>query len=70
MFANTIMMISLLLPMVDWVTDHVNAVMNLTRENSPMSSVLGYALITNLTTAPVLTIIFYGTTLDNVVHRP
>ena len=57
------------MPLIDWITDHFNAVMSLTKENSPMSAVVGYALIINLTTAPLLTIIFYGTTLDNVVYR-
>ena len=59
----------LLMPLVDWVTDHFNAVMSLTRENSPMSAVVGYALTINLITAPLLTTIVYGTTLDNVVYR-
>ena len=61
--------ILLLMPLIDWITDHFNAVMNLTKENSPMSAVVGYALIINLTTAPLLTIVFYGTTLDNLVYR-
>ena len=42
------MKIQLVIPLADWATDHFNAVMTLTKENSPMSAVVGYALMTGV----------------------
>ena len=43
--------------------------MNLNRDKSPMSAIVGYALLLNLITGPLLTILFYGTTLDEQVFK-
>lgn len=36
----------------------------MTRGKSPTSTVVGFALLLNLITGPFLTVLFYGTTLD------
>ena len=38
--------------------------MTMTRGKSPTSTVVGFALLLNLITGPFLTVLFYGTTLD------
>ena len=43
--------------------------MTLNREKSPMSAIVGYALLLNLITGPFLTVLFYGTTLDEQVFK-
>ena len=43
--------------------------MTLNREKSPMSTIVGYALLLNLITGPFLTVLFYGTTLDEQVFK-
>ena len=43
--------------------------MTLNREKSPMSAIFGYALLLNLITGPFLTVLFYGTTLDEQVFK-
>ena len=47
----------------------MSVIMTLNREKSPMSTIVGYALLFNLITGPFLTVLFYGTTLDEQVFK-
>ena len=49
-----IIVIYLLLPFIDGILDHVNAIINVRRENLPVTKGVGWALILNLTFGPLV----------------
>ena len=49
-----IIVIYLLLPFIDGILDHVNAIINVRRENLPVTKGVGWALILNLIFGPLV----------------